>query len=146
MDKKNISIIAVIAFYLLMIAIPAADRLSGIFFSPSFSVLSNFYANDFLFYGLILFSGAGVLVGNKSVNVIKGKRWGYIFYFVALFILRIVFNRFSRGLEIGGSDDLRTLGQLFDPWVGAFIYSCVMILGIELFGIFQPQNLQKSAT
>ena len=146
MDKKNLSIFAVIAFYLLMIAIPAADRLSGIFFSPSFSVLSNFYANDFLIYGLILFSGAGVLVGNKCVNVIKGKRWGYIFYYVALYILRAIFTRLLISLEIGGSDDVRTLSQLFNPWIDAFIYSYMMIPIVDLIGIFQPQDLQKSAT
>ena len=146
MDKKNLMITAAILSYLLMIGASTADHLSGKFFSPNFSIFSNFYANDFLVIGLLLFSAAGAVVASKILKFIKGRRWGYAFYFVVLLVFSYGFIRLSFNLALSGSDDISTFSRLLDSWVGAFRYSCILLPLGEILGIFPLETTAKSTT
>ena len=138
--KKDLVISNVIAFYLLMIGASTADHLSGKFFSPNLPVFSNFYANDFLVIGLMLFSAAGAVVASKILKLIKGRHWGYVFYFVVFLVLSIGFGSLSFSLTISGSDDIRTFSKLFDSWIDAFRFSCIMLPLGEILGIFPLED------
>jgi len=146
MDRKSLTIALVITFYLFMLGVSAADDLSGKFFTPNFPLLSNFYANDFLPYGLMFFALVGAFVANKSLKFINGNRWKYASYFIALIIGEIVFNRYVNGLAMIGSEDYKILDDLLNSWENAFFYSSTMIAFIELTGILGGQNSLKSTT
>ena len=140
MKMNYIYPIALSSFTILMGAIRTADSLSGKFFGSTFPVVSNFYANDFLGWGIILFSTIGILAGNVSFKFIKDKRWEYIGAFVVIIVLTIGLRGIGQNLRIGGNEDYRILDRLLDAWSTAFIYSGMFFPIVKLIEIYRPKN------
>jgi hypothetical protein len=143
MKNYNFVMLLLPALLILSDAISTADRLSGKFFGSSIPFLENFYANDFLTFGIILFSALGVVLGNISLVFIKDKRWEYALVFVMLTILLFMLHNFSNNLWLAESDDFNTLSRLLDNWSFAFFWSG-MIWPISKFAeILRSGNSNK---
>ena len=145
MKNINPGLILFPTMMILSDSIRTADKLSGKFFGSSFPLLANFYANDFLIWGIFLFSAIGVIVGNIDLKYIKNKKWEYLILFGALTIPVFVIANFN--LRMIGNDDFKIIGGLFEDWIRAYWYSGMLFPLSKLFGIsLDNKSMSKSGT
>ena len=144
MKTKYTISIAVILIVVLNIAILTADNLSGKFFGPTIPIISGYYVNDFLFFGIILSLGLGVLLGNWHIKFIKNQDRGNAL--VGMLVLVIASFIYYTATKFQGSllDDYDSFGNLLRTWAITFLVSGIFIPVSRFTDRWQSnQNINK---
>lgn len=140
MERKYYFAVLMVGFSVMAYGLPAADDLSGKFFSPTFPLLANFYANDFLPFGFIVFGTIGAYIGGFNLGFIKGLRRRNLIRFGAIIILLYFCVRLSTYLTFSHNEDYNILGGLTTAWTSSLWMGMLAMFAADLFEPIFPKS------
>jgi hypothetical protein len=125
-----------IGFLLVGFVARTADRLSDVFLPSDSPFFANYYANDFLTWGVVIFLTVGILMANFLTSRVKEK-FLYLSLFllffsgaIVLFSLRLYFQKYFHVEEW-----INPVSKLVEIWGWAWM--------IGIGWVFSNQQIEK---